>query len=397
LLRYLASFLIAAALVAAIIPPGHAAYIGSYAAAVLALVSLLVFGYPERSGFKSLSALAFLVGILCIAVSVAFTYRVEADAFGLVLQLPLLSAIGLSLLGRPAKWFPSGTVFAGICLLASVIALVGGAHEAFILGEARVGLGNNPIHYGSLSVLVGCMALVGISASASPWRYIFLLGPITAIGCVALSGSRGPLLGALGMLIIACPLILFWFWRERTFQIAAVLSAALGAVAISVLSATGKLRAFDIVTGAANVVQMTGSTDDIRAGLYASALEGLERSPIVGHGLSNLMVFAKELFPHLVEVWTLENLHADWANYAVMSGGLGLLAYGLYLLAPLLLLVDPAARKDRVTVLGVTMLTAGQIGLGASNATFGVMPQMMLYTVMLGYFMARSRRITNTT
>lgn len=98
------------------------------------------------------------------------------------------------------------------------------------------------------------------------------------------------------------------------------------------------------------------------------------------------MPIAESLFPQKLDGVGLENLHADWANFAAMAGGLGLVAW-------LLLLVDPRARRDGPIVLGAVLLTTAQIALGASNATFGVLPQTMVYAIPLGYFLARSRRL----
>jgi O-antigen ligase len=135
----------------------------------------------------------------------------------------------------------------------------------------------------------------------------------------------------------------------------------------------------------------TGGSDDIRAALYASALEILKTSPLVGVGLGQIMLTAETMFPNLVVGTRLENLHADWANFVAMGGTLGLLAWLQLLAAPLLLLVDRRARDDRPIVLGAILLATGQFSLGVSNATFGILPQTVIYAVALGYFLVRAR------
>jgi O-antigen ligase len=72
---------------------------------------------------------------------------------------------------------------------------------------------------------------------------------------------------------------------------------------------------------------------------------------------------------------------------------MGLLAWLLLLAAPLLLLLGPRARQDRPIVLGAVLLTTGQLVLGISNATFGILPQTMIYAVATGYFLVRARRL----
>lgn len=147
-----------------------------------------------------------------------------------------------------------------------------------------------------------------------------------------------------------------------------------------------------IVQNGLYIFRFTGGSDDIRAALYASAIEILRTSPIVGVGLGQIMVVAETLFPNLVVGTGLENLHADWANFAAMAGILGLLAWLLLLAAPLLLLLDHRARQDRPIVLGAILLTTGQFTLGVSNATFGILPQTVIYAVGLAYFLVRARR-----
>jgi O-antigen ligase len=144
------------------------------------------------------------------------------------------------------------------------------------------------------------------------------------------------------------------------------------------------------------IFQFTGGPDDIRAALYASAVEILKSSPIVGVGLGQVMPMAESLFPDLVPQFGLDNLHADWANFGAMAGGLGLLAWLLLLAAPLLLLLDAETRRQRPIALGAVLLTTGQLVLGISNATFGILPQTMIYAVALGYFLVLTRRMGTT-
>jgi hypothetical protein len=106
------------------------------------------------------------------------------------------------------------------------------------------------------------------------------------------------------------------------------------------------------------------------------------------------MLAAQHLYPEQALVFKLDNLHADWANFVVMAGGVGLFAWLILLLSPLLLLMSPLARKDRALLLGAVLLTSGQAVLGISNAMFGVLPQTMVYAVVLGYFFARTLHIS---
>jgi O-antigen ligase len=388
-----ATALLAIALVAAILPPGYPAYIGGYVALIAAILALVGYGWSERAVFRHPTALAILAAIGLVALTLPFVYTGPADVLAPVVLLPMLSAIALGALARPAHTIPSPVLFASLCLLAVFIACVGGAYEHFVLGTYRPGLGNNPIHYASLAVMAGGLALVGVSAGSSPLRYIFLLGPILGLACAVIADSRGPMLSAVAMTIVGLAVLTPRLWHDRWFRVATLLGVLAGIGAVLYLTASGSTRIAGLIETGLNIFRFTGSSDDSRTALYVSALEMLRSSPVFGVGLGQIMPIAESLFPQQLDGVGLENLHADWANFAAMAGGLGLLAWLLLLAAPLLLLVDRRARQDGPIVLGAVLLTTGQIALGASNATFGVLPQTMVYAIPLGYFLARSRRL----
>ncbi len=395
MLSRLASALLVISIAATMLPPGYPAYIGAYNALVAAILAFLVYGWRERAVFSHPTSLAILAAILLVGAVLPFVYRGPQDLLAPVLILPMLVTIALGLLARPARWVPSAGAFASVCLLGALIALVGGAYEHFVLGLYRPGLGNNPIHYATLAAMSGCLAMVGVVSSNAPWRYLFLLGPVFGLGCAVIADSRGPMLGALAMSTVGVVTLTVWLWRDKLFRIAVLVSAGLAATAIVYLVGSGNARVAGIVQSGLDIFRFTGGTDDIRAALYASAIEILTTSPLVGVGLGQIMVVAQTRFPELVAGKGLENLHADWANFAAMAGALGLLAWLLLLAAPLLLLLDRRARQDRPVVLGAILLTTGQFALGVSNATFGILPQTVIYAVALGYFLVRARRPTS--
>lgn len=392
MLSSLASALLAIAVAVTILPPGYPAYIGAYAALVAAMLAFLVYGWRQRATFSHPTSLAILAAILLVAAALPFVYRGPPDLLAPVLVLPMLATIALGLLARPAAWVLSPVVFAMICLVGSLIALVGGAYEHLMLGVYRPGLGNNPIHYATLAAMSGCLALVGVVSSGAPWRYLFLLGPVFGLGCAVIADSRGPMLGTLAMAAVGMVALTVWLWRDNLFRIALLISTGIAVGLIVYLVGSGNARVAGIVQSGLDIFRFTGGSDDIRAALYASAIEILRTSPVVGVGLGQIMVTAQTLFPELVLGTGLENLHADWANFAAMAGAMGLLAWLLLLAAPLLLLVGRRARPDRPTVLGSLLLTTGQLTLGVSNATFGILPQTVIYAVALGYFLAWTRR-----
>ena len=379
----LASALLVIGVGAPIVLPGYPAYIGAYASLVAALVALLIYGWPERITFRHPSSLAILAAIALLSVSVPFVYHGPQDLLPPLLVLPMLVSPAMGLLARPARWLPSVSALALICLLGSFAAFVGGAYEHFVLGLYRPGLGNNPIHYSSLAAMAGCLAMVGVVSSEKRWRYAFLLGPILAVGCAIIADSRGPMLGALVMSGIGALTLLVWLRHDRLFRVVMLGVAALAVGTAVYLVGTGNARVASIVQSGLDIFRFTGGPDDIRAAFYVSAIEILRTSPVVGVGLGQIISVAETLFPSLVGGTSLENFHADWANFAGMAGALGLLAWALLLAAPLLLLLDIRVRQERPIVLGALILFTGQFTLGVSNATFGNLPQTTIYAAAL--------------
>jgi O-antigen ligase len=387
----LASALLVIAIAAIILPSGYPAYIGAYVTLVAAVLALLGYGWRGRAAFSHPTSLAILAAIVLVAGVLPFVYRGPRDLLAPVLILPMLTTTALGVLARSARWVPGPTVFALICLAGSLFALIGGAYEHLVLGLYRPGLGNNPIHYASLAAMSGCLAMVGVVSGAAHWRYLFLLGPVFGLSCAAIADSRGPMLGALSMTAVGMLALNVWLWRERLFRIAVTVSTGLATGVVVYLIGSGNARVASVVQSGLAIFRFTGGSDDIRAALYASAIEILRTSPLVGVGLGQIMLAAETMFPELVVGTGLENLHADWANFAAMAGVAGLLAWLLLLAAPVLLLLDPQTRQDRATVLGASLLTTGQFTLGVSNATFGILPQTVIYAAGLGYFLVRAR------
>lgn len=89
-------------------------------------------GFPglwlaERAVFSHPTSLAILTAILLVGGALPFVYRSPQDFLAPVLILPMLTTIALGALARPATWVPSPTAFALICLIGSLIALIGAA------------------------------------------------------------------------------------------------------------------------------------------------------------------------------------------------------------------------------------------------------------------------------
>ena len=85
------------ALIAAILPPGYAAYVGAYVALIVALLIFLLHGWKERSTFRHPTSMAVTGAIVLVATTVPFVYQSQQDLLAPVLLLPMLATVALGM------------------------------------------------------------------------------------------------------------------------------------------------------------------------------------------------------------------------------------------------------------------------------------------------------------
>ena len=360
-------------------------FIALYFVLAAGLAGLVLAMRDRRARLLTLPGAALLAAIVLLCVPLPFVWQTADDLLGVIIVLPLLIAPGIGwLVLRDERW-PHPLVMPTLCLLGTLGALGGGLFEHYVLGAIRVGMGNNPIHFAGMAVIVGFLGLTGVAATRSPWRFLYLLAPAAALWVAVLSGSRGPMLAWLALAGVSLPLMLIWFWRDLVFL--ALLAASLVGLTYAYFSFEGSSRAATVLASVQSILEggtLTRS-DDVRMLLYETAYEQFQASPIVGHGASRLMELAG---PRLAAAQypPLENLHSDIANFAVVAGVFGLIAYGLIILAPLTLF-----RASRPVAFGAIVLSLGYVALGLTNAMFGVLAQTVLYALVLGVLLAQAR------
>ena len=189
--------------------------------------------------------------------------------------------------------------------------------------------------------MAGGLALVGVLGGKSPWRYLFFLGPILGLACATIADFPRPHAGRAGHGGDGPDALTPWLWRDRLFRLAILFGAAIAVGVVVYLVDCGNSRVVGILQSSINNFRSSGGSDDIRAALYASAIEVLRISPVVDVGLGQILQAAETIFPELVGGAGYDNLDADWANFAAIAGGMGLLAWILLLAASLGLLLDP--------------------------------------------------------
>lgn len=366
--------------------------IASYLAVYVTIAGLLIFSgsllLRDASSAWTPATKALLAAVLLLTVSVLMTGPATAENWlaPMILLLPLL-AIGFVRMSNVIPRLARIEVFAAFALIGVALGAAAGIYEIWQGVDRRAGAGNNPIHYGGIMLLLGFFTLAGFESTKSKWRYIFLLGPVLGLSGVFLSGSRGPFLAAAALMLVLAPLIIAWNWRDRFFIVALALSSCVGVFVFgfSPLGSRAIAGVYELFVGVR--AGELAVIDVPRSEMLHGTLAAFVQSPIWGHGWANMMTAAEAHFPADSRYRGFDNLHADLSNFAVLGGMLGLAGYVILIVAPFLVLAGmPAQHRRQGLLLGLT-ISVGYFILGLTNAMFGVLPQTVLYAVLMGCLM----------
>lgn len=389
MLRSLTLPLLSIVLVAGLLFPPIAAYTAVYAVLGSLLIGLVFLSPRYWEVYGALPFRFIWLALALLMFTLPFAYKDASDLSFLAALIPVFIAPALVMLLREEPQFASPMVIGALCLAGAVGAVSAALNDVVFLGLARAGGGNNSIHFAGISIIVSFMALIGLFGSKSAWRFVFLTGPAFGMATAFLSGSRGPVLAGVMLAVVTLPLIFFWFWREKAFKIVLAISLVFG------LGLSTQIDGID-VTRAANIfndigaifdtgAQIDGATQE-RLVLYQAAWEAFRHAPVFGYGSGHFATEAGKFMPDTyANMRGSEHLHSDIADFATIGGVVGLLAYLCLLIAPLFAFRGVHdANIRRALVLGGIVMSVGYFALGLTNAVFGILPQTMLFGVLLG-------------
>jgi O-antigen ligase len=347
----------------------------------IAAIPLLFF---SRSGQLSRPIVRLpLLGLLLVAISYLVGSGSPEGLIGLAYFAPVFAVWPLL-----SAW--SGRQIEGIGGLIGLLALCGVAgasvvaiFEVVSTGTARAGgTVANPIHFADVALLAGALSCAAMVAVQGKRRWLFIAGPVLSLVPVVLSGTRGALVAVGVMMVVAFSgALLLRLISIRTAIIGLVVVLVAGGVALvmgaSQLSGVQRVL-YDLVSTLTVGMPQDGSTS-LRLQMYQGGFRAFMESPIFGHGPLSFMTVARELG----EFEGFEHLHNDLADFAASAGALGLIAYGLFLVAPIVeVLRAPASwSKPRLLVL-VSTLIAGYFTMGLTNAMFGILSLTTYYAAI---------------
>jgi O-antigen ligase len=305
---------------------------------------------------------------------------------------PLLAS-ALQRFAKPDR----SVIVASLALAGTFIALALGAFQVFVQGYSRAqGYASNPIPSATVALFLGFFALLGLFSVKTAWRYVFLLGPIAGLATVLLAQSRGPLIALPALVIIA--LVMVPIRRVFTVGAVVVLVLAAGALAVVKPSVFGRIESLpaiieDLATGQPIPYSVDGS-GNIRYRILMGSLGAFKDSPWLGYGWYMKIPVVEKYIKDPVGFGDprVAHLHSDILNLGVSAGIVGLFAYVLVLLAPVVsAATSPRDMQFRGRLFLAISLSAGFLCCGAVNLLFGFEFMTTLYVVFAAIFIGYCR------
>ena len=323
-----------------------------------------------------------LVGLFILAVAYSIATGGFGGLVGLLFVAPIIGMIPLLIAAGTERGAASPHLISVLALCGSAGAAAIAIAEFSSTGSTRVGWTvANPIHFADLALSVGFLALLGVVLGRGPVRWLFLVAPLLAIVAVLLSGTRGAVVALVvmsGTAVLAGVMVRMISLRHFAIGAVVLVVVLAGAWLAGAGQTSGVQR---VMTDIADVLRTglpTDSSTSLRLQMYEGGLNAFLASPIVGHGPVDFVEAAASRAS--VRFEGAPHLHNDLADFAASGGILGLIAYFLFLLAPLaeaLRTPDPETRKGLVVVSAALVL--GYFVMGLTNAMFGILNLTVFY------------------
>lgn len=276
--------------------------------------------------------------------------------------------------------------------LVGMLGLVGAAGAAIIVilevsvsGNPRGGgTVANPIHFADVVLLVGFTACAGLIAKTGWSRLFFLVAPLLATVAVILSGTRGAVVAIAVMIVVAGVMLValrLVSWRSTMLAMAVLIVVGVIAAFLGASQLSGVQRVLIDMRDVLNGSLPTDEATAIRLQMLTGGLRAFLEAPIFGHGPLNFVNVAN--VSATVSFEGAPHLHNDIVDFAASAGTVGLVAYALLLLAPIVEVVRAGKSwgRPRILVL-VSSLMAGFFVMGLTNAMFGILAVTTTYAAI---------------
>ena len=387
--RQVGLFLTALFLGGTLVLPFNGGYVLAYALMVLTL--LLVVGLIVARARWTIGPAGWCFIAAFVLVAIAFSLNGDA---------PLMVNFSFLLAFIPLfSWFSryaapdSAVVVSWVAFAGTLLSAATALREIWWLGKSRAeGWWSDPIWAAEAALVLGFLCLAAFPVMRSRWRFVLLLGPAIGLGVVALSGSRGPLIAAP---VIALALVLTSF-RPWWKQIIALGVAVVIAGALVLPFAPKVLERIERTSTVIVQLVTTGAIKEKSAGarlaFWKAGTAAFLDSPWIGYGWSKRVRSAYEYLPDKGKAFDAKgsglrgnhHLHADILDMGVSGGIMGLAAYGLILLAPLLGAFRSARDSQYAArITGAVILSVGYSACGLTYLMFGYEFHTTLYVCLV--------------
>lgn len=321
-----------------------------------------------------------LMGLVVLAVAYSVATGSLQGLAGLMFFAPLFLIPPLLALVPQAGLRGTAVAVLSLCGVAGTAAVAIG--EFLATGTSRVGLTvANPIHFADVALASGFIALLGVVYTRGPLRYLYLAGPVLAAVGVLLSGTRGAVVALAMMVAAAIVLVIAMRLVNRRVVIFGSLAAAvlgLAAIAAGALETSGAQRVLMDLTALIEAGVPTDESTSERVQMYTGGFKAFLDAPVFGHGPFDYVAAAAA---RMSVPFSPPHLHSDIVNFAASGGVLGIVAYLLFLLAPLVeVLRAPAFEQRRGLLVVVSVLVLGFFVMGSTNAVLGLLTLTVLYS-----------------
>lgn len=339
------------------------------------------------------ASLGLVAAFLLMALAFALSATSPRDLSYALNFLVLALAVPLgAFLARQAT--PRSVQFVAAVAVAGT--LIGGAvaaYQVFVEGLPRaMSFGSDPIWSAQAMVMTGFFASLGVLATRSPWRIVFLAGPAIALLVAIIAESRG---AALAIPVLAF-LVVVMGARRRWLALGTVLAmAVLGLGLAWVVWPSGLQRLatlFDTFGALIYGTDLGEVSANERVAMYRGGIAAFLHNPLFGYGWEQRVSAIDPYVPNGLAsfVSVHHHLHNDALDFAVSAGSLGLIAYVLILVAPIAgALTSPRDSQYGLRLLAATGLTVGYAVFGLTYLTFGYEYHTTLYAclaaIILGF------------
>lgn len=282
-----------------------------------------------------------LVGIfLALAIALAISAEDSRDLSYILNFAPLMLAVPLRWqLERVSRL--DGAVLIGWLSLAGTVGAAGLAIvQIGVYGQSRVGQPYmNTFHYANTTMLLGFLTLAGWFAPGPHKRWPFLLGPVIGIAAVLASGTRGAILAAPLLVLVAFVFALVTAKRKQPIVFAGVAGLVLlGLLALAApyLGFGRTLEAFSASTRVLSGGEVDSNVTE-RLHMLIGGWRAFLASPWVGYGWGDMVPAIYQYVDPAYEprMHGFRHLHNGFISFAAGAGLVGAISFVLLSVLPI--------------------------------------------------------------